>query len=96
MDERSVDAGLPAGEASEQERLFAFLGRIQAEPDLREKINWMQTAQEVSDLAAAEGQPFGAEILINLLQRCNEATSARLGLMDEKLIRLYLRRDSLR
>jgi hypothetical protein len=27
----------------ELERLFAFLGRIQAEPELREQINWMQT-----------------------------------------------------
>ena len=84
------------GEDREQERLFTFLGRIQAEPELREQINWMQTAQEVSELATAEGHPFQAETLITLLQRCNEATSARLGLMDEKLIRLFLRRDSLR
>jgi hypothetical protein len=83
-------------EDSEQEHLFAFLGRIQAEAELREQINWMQTAQEVSELATTQGQPFCAATLIALLQSCNEATSARLGLMDEKLIRLYLRRDSLR
>jgi tryptophan synthase alpha chain len=79
----------------ELERLFAFLGRIQAEPELREQINWMQTALEVSELAAAEGQPFRPETLIALLQRAQEAPSSRVGLMDEKLIRIYLRRDSL-
>jgi len=79
----------------ELERLFAFLGRIQAEPELREQINWMQAAMEVSELAAAEGQPFRAETLIALLQRAQEAPSSRVGLMDEKLIRVYLRRESL-
>ena len=79
----------------ELERLFAFLGRIQAEPELREQINWMQTALEVSELAAAEGQPFRPETLIALLQRAQEAPSSRVGLMDEKLIRVYLRRESL-
>ena len=80
----------------ELDRLFAFLARIQAEPQLRERINWMQTAREVSELAAAEGQGFRPETLIALLQRCNESISTRLGLMDEKLIRVYLRRDALR
>ena len=79
----------------ELERLFAFLGRIQAEPELREQINGMQTALEVSELAAAEGQPFRPETLIALLQRAQEAPSSRVGLMDEKLIRIYLRRESL-
>jgi len=79
----------------ELERLFAFLGRIQAEPELREQINCMQTALEVSELAAAEGQPFRPETLIALLQRAQEAPSSRVGLMDEKLIRVYLRRESL-
>jgi tryptophan synthase alpha chain len=79
----------------ERERLFAFLGRIQAEPELREQINWMQTALEVSELATAVGQPFRPETLIALLQRAQEAPSSRVGLMDEKLIRVYLRRESL-
>jgi len=79
----------------EREQLFAFLGRIQAEPQLREQLNWMQTALEVSELATAEGQPFRPETLIALLQRAQEAPSARVGLMDEKLIRVYLRRESL-
>ena len=82
----------PPADAAELERLFAFLGRIQVEPALREQLNWMRTALEVSELAAAEGQPFQPETLIALLQRSNESTTARLGLMDEKLIRLYLRR----
>jgi hypothetical protein len=86
---------VPARSLRELERLFAFLGRIQAEPELREQINWMQTALEVSELAAAEGQPFRPETLIALLQRAQEAPSSRVGLMDEKLIRIYLRRDSL-
>ena len=87
--------GAPGEDAEELVRLFAFLGRIQAEPSLREQINWMQTAQDVSDLAVAEGQPFRAATLIAILERGNEAISTRPGLMDEKLIRLYLRRDSL-
>ena len=80
----------------ELEQLFAFLGRIQAEPELREQINWMQTALEVSELATAEGQPFRPETLIALLKRAQEGPSSRVGLMDEKLIRVYLRRESLR
>jgi hypothetical protein len=79
----------------ELERLFAFLGRIQTEPELREQINWMQTALEVSELATAEGQPFRPETLIALLKRAQEGPSSRVGLMDEKLIRVYLRRESL-
>lgn len=87
-------AGNPANR-EELERLFTFLGRIQAEPELRERINWMQTASEVSDLATASGQPFQPETLVALLQRCNETPYARTGLMDEKLIRVFLRRTSL-
>jgi hypothetical protein len=79
----------------ELERLFAFLGRIQSEPDLRDKLNWVQTAGEVSELASAAGQAFRPETLVDLFQRCNETPYARTGLMDEKLIRVFLRRDSL-
>jgi hypothetical protein len=88
-------AAADSADRQELEQLFAFLGRIQAEPALREQINWMQTALEVSELAVAEGQPFRPETLIALLQRAQEAPSARIGLMDEKLIRVYLRRESL-
>jgi len=87
-------AGNPANR-EELERLFTFLGRIQAEPELRERINWMQTASEVSDLATASGLPFQPETLVALLQRCNEKPYARTGLMDEKLIRVFLRRAAL-
>jgi hypothetical protein len=79
----------------ELERLFQFLGQIQHDQELREQLNWMQTAPEVSELAASRGVAFRAETLVDLLQRCNEAPYARTGLMDEKLIRLYLRRSSL-
>lgn len=79
----------------ELERLFSFLGRIQTEPELREQINWMQTVSEVSELAATSGQAFRPETLVALLQRCNETPYARTGLMDEKLIRVFLRRAAL-
>jgi hypothetical protein len=90
----SADTG-PSLDRDELDRLFAFLARIQAEPDLREQLNWMQTATEVSDLATASGQAFRPETLVQLFQRCNETPYARTGLMDEKLIRVFLRRESL-
>ena len=57
---------------AELDRLFSFLGRIQHDAELREQLNWMQTASEVSDLAASLGQPFRPETLIELFQRCDE------------------------
>ena len=93
--EPTPSAAAADADQQELEQLFAFLARIQAEPQLREQLNWMQTALEVSELATAEGQPFRPETLIALLQRAQEAPSARVGLMDEKLIRVYLRRESL-
>jgi hypothetical protein len=86
---------LPPLDPDELERLFAFLGRIQSEPDLREQLNWMQTAAEVSELASASGQPFRPETLVELFHRCHEVPYARTGLMDEKLIRVFLRRHTL-
>jgi hypothetical protein len=77
------------------DQLFAFLARIQDETELREQLNWVQTAQEVSELAAASGQIFPPELLIEVFRRCNETPYAREGLVDEKLIRVHLRRDSL-
>jgi hypothetical protein len=90
----SVDPA-PRLDRDELERLFTFLGRIQAEPDLREQLNWVQTAAEVSELASASGQDFRPETLVELFQRCNETPYARTGLMDEKLIRVFLRRATL-
>ena len=46
-------------------------------------------------MAAASGHPFQPETLIEVFRRCDEAPVARVGLMDEKLIRVFLRRDSL-
>jgi hypothetical protein len=80
----------------EQEDLFAFLARIPQEPELREPLNWMQTALEVSEFAATQGHHFHPSTLIDLFQRCNETPYARIGLMDEKLIRVHLRRQELR
>lgn len=80
---------------NELDQLFAFLGRIQHEPALREQLNLVMTAMEVSDIARAAGQTFRAETLISVFQLCNEQPYAREGLMDEKLIRVFLRRESL-
>ena len=80
---------------NELDQLFAFLGRIQQEPALREQLNLVMTAMEVSDIARAAGQTFRAETLISVFQLCNEQPYAREGLMDEKLIRVFLRRESL-
>ena len=79
----------------ELDQLFAFLARIQQEPPLREQLNLVQTAMEVCDIAKAGGQSFRAETLIKVFELCNEQPYAREGLMDEKLIRVYLRRESL-
>ncbi|MCS5692760.1 hypothetical protein NZK33_12295 [Cyanobium sp. FGCU-6] len=79
---------------TELETLFAFLGRIRDDAGLREQINWMQTVLEVSELAGGQGQAFRPELLVAVLESCNEAPYAREGLMDEKLIRVHLRRDN--
>jgi len=80
---------------AELDQLVAFLARIQQEPPLREQLNQVQTAQEVSEIARLCGQSFRAETLIAVFERCNEQPYARAGLMDEKLIRVYLRRESI-
>ena len=79
----------------ELDQLFTFLARIQQEPDLREQLNQVQTAPEVSEIARQGGQSFRPETLIAVFARCNEQPYARTGLMDEKLIRVYLRRESI-
>jgi Nif11 domain len=79
----------------ELDQLFAFLARIQQEPELREQLNRVQTASEVSEIARQVGHSFRPDSLISVFHRCNEQPFAREGLMDEKLIRVYLRRDSL-
>jgi hypothetical protein len=79
----------------EQEALFAFLARIPEEPALRQQLNHVQTAGDVSQVAAAAGHTFSPEVLIAVFEQCNEVPYAREGLMDEKLIRVHLRRASL-
>jgi hypothetical protein len=81
--------------ASEREALFAFLGRIQQDQVLRDLLNEVVTAPDVVAIAAAQGFQFQAPTLLDLFERCNEAPLARQGLMDEKLIRVYLQRDRL-
>lgn len=75
--------------------VFDFLAQIQADPALRAQLNEVCTADEVSAIAADRGFSCPAATLLNLFERCNEAPIARFGLMDEKLIRVYLRRESL-
>jgi hypothetical protein len=75
--------------------VFAFLGQIQADPELRQQLNEVCTADEVASIAAARGHSFAPATLLQLFERCNEAPMARSGLMDEKLIRVYLQRDAL-
>ena len=89
------EADRQEADREELDRLFSFLGQIQQNEKLREQLNWIQTVPEVSELAASLGHTFRAETLVKLLQRCNETPYARTGLMDEKLIRLFLRRESL-
>ena len=75
--------------------MFDFLAQIQTDSDLRAALNEVCTADEVSAIAADRGYGFQPATLLELFERCNEAPVARSGLMDEKLIRVYLRRESL-
>ena len=55
----------------------------------------MITAPDVVTIAADRGFAFQTSTLLGLFERCNEAPLARQGLMDEKLIRVYLQRERL-
>ncbi len=77
------------------ESVFAFLGLIQADAALRARLNEVCTADEVEAIAAERGYAVPAATLLALFERCNEAPIARSGLMDEKLIRVWLRRQTL-
>ncbi|MCP9816743.1 Nif11-like leader peptide family natural product precursor [Vulcanococcus limneticus] len=81
--------------AHQLEAVFAFLGLIQGDADLRARLNEVCTADEVEAIAAERGYSVPAATLLELFERCNEAPIARSGLMDEKLIRVWLRRQSL-
>jgi predicted ribosomally synthesized peptide with nif11-like leader len=79
----------------QNQAVFDFLSHIQSDAGLRAKLNEVCTADEVAAIAADEGFRFDPADLLALFQRCNEAPLARSGLMDEKLIRVYLQRETL-
>lgn len=85
----------PDPTASEHNDLFTFLGRIQHDQIMRDQLNEVITAPDVVAIAAAHGFCFQTSTLLGLFERCNEAPLARQGLMDEKLIRVYLQRERL-
>ena len=84
-----------SAQADELETLFTFLARIQQDAALRDLLNEVITAPDVVAIAADQGFSFKASSLLCLFERCNEAPLTRQGLMDEKLIRVYLQRQRL-
>ena len=84
-----------SAQAGELDALFSFLGHIQQDQALRDLLNEVITAPDVVAIAADRGVVFQASTLLGLFERCNEAPLARQGLMDEKLIRVYLQRERL-
>ena len=84
-----------SGQSEELESLFTFLGQIQQDGALRDLLNDVITAPDVVAIAADQGFSFQASTLLGLFEQCNEAPLARQGLMDEKLIRVYLQRQRL-
>ncbi len=84
-----------SAQAGELDALFSFLGHIQQDQSLRDLLNDVITAPDVVAIAADRGVVFQASTLLGLFERCNEAPLARQGLMDEKLIRVYLQRERL-
>lgn len=81
--------------ASELDALFSFLSCIQQDQSLRDLLNDVISAPDVVAIAADRGFVFQASTLLGLFERCNEAPLARQGLMDEKLIRVYLQQERL-
>lgn len=88
-------AAAASAQSDELESLFSFLGQIQQDGALRDLLNDVISAPDVVDIAADQGFNFQASTLLGLFERCNEAPLARQGLMDEKLIRVYLQRQRL-
>jgi hypothetical protein len=82
-------------QSQELESLFGFLGKIQTEPALRSILNTVETVPDVVAIAADQGLNFQASTLLRLFELCNEAAMTRYGLMDEKLIRIYLQRNKI-
>ena len=88
-------AAAASAQSDELESLFTFLGQIQQDGALRNLLNDVISAPDVVAIAADQGFNFQASTLLGLFERCNEAPLARQGLMDEKLIRVYLQRQRL-
>ena len=88
-------AAAASAQSDELESLFTFLGQIQQDSALRDQLNDVISAPDVVAIAADQGFSFQASTLVGLFERCNEAPLARQGLMDEKLIRVYLQRQRL-
>ena len=95
IDPDATTTAASSGQSDELETLFTFLGQIQQDPALRDQLNEVITAPDVVAIAADQGFGFQASTLLGLFERCNEAPLARQGLMDEKLIRVYLQRQRL-
>ena len=95
IDPDATTTAAGSGQPDELESLFTFLGQIQQDGSLRDLLNEIITAPDVVAIAAEQGFSFQASTLLGLFQRCNEAPLARQGLMDEKLIRVYLQRQRL-
>ena len=88
-------AAAASAQSDELECIFTFLGQIQQDGALRDLLNDVISAPDVVAIAANQGFNFQASTLLGLFERCNEAPLARQGLMDEKLIRVYLQRQRL-
>jgi hypothetical protein len=88
-------AAAASAQSDELESLFTFLGQIQQDAALRDLLNDVISAPDVVAIAADQGFSFQSSTLLGLFERCNEAPLARQGLMDEKLIRVYLQRQRL-
>ena len=95
IDPDATTTAAASAQSDELESLFTFLGQIHQDPALRDLLNDVITAPDVVAIAADQGYSFQASTLLGLFQRCNEAPLARQGLMDEKLIRVYLQRQRL-
>jgi hypothetical protein len=95
IDPDAITTAAGSDQPDELESLFTFLGQIQQDGALRDLLNEVITAPDVVAIAADQGFSFKASTLLGLFERCNEAPVARQGLMDEKLIRVYLQRQRL-